>query len=347
MSNPSIWQPAASATDGVPNLSYLSGVQIPVPEDGILIFVTDTGTGPTSGFEYQLSLLSGAAIDGYDVVATFLGGASRWLRRQFGGGALATYAFWQPGGTTSGNYYTDFQTVCDLAAAQDGPFTIFFDPTFASTTIPTGAWDFGTQTTFASNDAAGVGRTGVEIQTSVGTTFVSPPTALRRVTLYHKGTAALITNIVAFSVIVLDAATIQSDTDFVFDLVGQEIVLDMRDSSVVDQFTVNSTSAIQVIYNGGAAALPGAFSTTSGLVYFIYSDSCHPSLAQTSASFNYFAWGAKALGMLSSGITANRPLPANFFNSLRPVGAEWFDTTLGIPITWNGAAWINAAGVVV
>lgn len=84
--NPSVWSPAPSAADGVPNLSYLSGVQIPVPEDGIAVFVTDTGGGPTSGANYRLSLLSGAVIAPPLVVGTFLGGATRWLQDAGGGG---------------------------------------------------------------------------------------------------------------------------------------------------------------------------------------------------------------------------------------------------------------------
>jgi hypothetical protein len=28
-------------------------------------------------------------------------------------------------------------------------------------------------------------------------------------------------------------------------------------------------------------------------------------------------------------------------------GQMYFDTTLGIPIWWNGAAWVNSAGLVV
>lgn len=42
----------------------------------------------------------------------------------------------------------------------------------------------------------------------------------------------------------------------------------------------------------------------------------------------------------SSGTTASRPV-ANV------VGFSYFDTTLGIPIFWNGAAWIDATGSVV
>lgn len=42
----------------------------------------------------------------------------------------------------------------------------------------------------------------------------------------------------------------------------------------------------------------------------------------------------------ASGTTAQRP-------TARGIGFRFFDTTLGIPIWWNGAAWINASGVVV
>jgi hypothetical protein len=41
-----------------------------------------------------------------------------------------------------------------------------------------------------------------------------------------------------------------------------------------------------------------------------------------------------------TGTTAQRP-------TARPIGFTWFDTTLGLPIWWNGANWINASGAVV
>lgn len=42
----------------------------------------------------------------------------------------------------------------------------------------------------------------------------------------------------------------------------------------------------------------------------------------------------------SSGTTAARPTTVT-------VGYTYFDTTLGIPVFWNGAAWVNASGAVV
>lgn len=41
-----------------------------------------------------------------------------------------------------------------------------------------------------------------------------------------------------------------------------------------------------------------------------------------------------------SGTTVARP-------TIHAVGDTYFDTTIGLPIWWNGANWINAAGAIV
>lgn len=46
-----------------------------------------------------------------------------------------------------------------------------------------------------------------------------------------------------------------------------------------------------------------------------------------------------------SGTTANRP--ANTILIKLQVGQVYFDTTLGIPIWWDGTDWVNASGTVV
>jgi len=50
--------------------------------------------------------------------------------------------------------------------------------------------------------------------------------------------------------------------------------------------------------------------------------------------------------------TQNVTVPASGTTALRPtfklqVGQFYFDTTLGIPIWWDGTAWINASGTAV
>jgi hypothetical protein len=44
--------------------------------------------------------------------------------------------------------------------------------------------------------------------------------------------------------------------------------------------------------------------------------------------------------VVGNGTTAQRP-------TARVVGFTYFDSTLGIPVFWNGAAWVNASGAVV
>jgi hypothetical protein len=53
----------------------------------------------------------------------------------------------------------------------------------------------------------------------------------------------------------------------------------------------------------------------------------------------------QALITPDSGTTANRPLNTN--TPKLQTGLYYFDTTLGIPIWWNGTNWVNASGTVV
>jgi hypothetical protein len=46
-----------------------------------------------------------------------------------------------------------------------------------------------------------------------------------------------------------------------------------------------------------------------------------------------------------AGTTANRPVNTN--TPKLQTGLYYFDTTLGIPIWWNGAHWVNASGTTV
>ena len=48
-----------------------------------------------------------------------------------------------------------------------------------------------------------------------------------------------------------------------------------------------------------------------------------------------------AVNTPNAGITADRPTAALH------VGETYFDTTLGVPIWWNGTAWVNASGTTV
>jgi len=76
--NPSYWNPLSF--NRVATINDLSGLEIPLPIDGIVVFVETVGVPINGGAYYGLLLSSGQPIDGINVVGTFLGGAARWLR---------------------------------------------------------------------------------------------------------------------------------------------------------------------------------------------------------------------------------------------------------------------------
>jgi hypothetical protein len=53
----------------------------------------------------------------------------------------------------------------------------------------------------------------------------------------------------------------------------------------------------------------------------------------------------QALTIPDSGITANRPIDTGAIKL--QLGQQYFDTTLGLPIWWNGTDWVDASGTVV
>jgi hypothetical protein len=57
--------------------------------------------------------------------------------------------------------------------------------------------------------------------------------------------------------------------------------------------------------------------------------------------FNQVSSNINLLSIPAAGITTSRPT-----NKLQ-IGQIYFDTTLGLPIWWNGTDWIDAAGTVV
>ena len=57
-------------------------------------------------------------------------------------------------------------------------------------------------------------------------------------------------------------------------------------------------------------------------------------------TFNTIGQDLDVLQVLDVGATGSRP-------TAMQVGQRYFDTTLGIPIWWNGTNWINASGATV
>lgn len=53
----------------------------------------------------------------------------------------------------------------------------------------------------------------------------------------------------------------------------------------------------------------------------------------------------QALIIPDAGLTTDRPIDTGPIKV--QIGQQYFDTTLGLPIWWNGTDWINAAGTIV
>jgi hypothetical protein len=68
--------------------------------------------------------------------------------------------------------------------------------------------------------------------------------------------------------------------------------------------------------------------------------------AQLRTYFSQLDNFTQAASIPLSGPTANRPVSDNVQVPLA-IGQTYFDTTLGIPIWWDGADWINASGTTV
>ena len=73
-----------------------------------------------------------------------------------------------------------------------------------------------------------------------------------------------------------------------------------------------------------------------------YQDQLNNAFRQYFAQIDNFS---QAVITPDTGTTANRPLTTG--NPKLAVGSNYFDTTLGIPIWWNGTNWVNASGTTV
>jgi hypothetical protein len=73
-----------------------------------------------------------------------------------------------------------------------------------------------------------------------------------------------------------------------------------------------------------------------------YQDEINNALRQYFAQVDNFT---QASVIPDSGVTADRPLDTG--NPQLQIGQYYFDTTLGIPIWWDGTNWVDATGTTV
>ena len=70
----------------------------------------------------------------------------------------------------------------------------------------------------------------------------------------------------------------------------------------------------------------------------VYQDQLNNALRLYFTQLNNFS---QAIGIPDAGTTAQRPTVKTL------IGQQYFDTTLGYPIWYNGTKWVNASGTVV
>lgn len=257
-------------------------------------------------------------------------------------------AVWQPGGTNSGNVYTDWSTVVAVAAASPQPFTIVFEDFFAPCTIPAGSWDFGPLVTFQGSPNGEDGGS-ISVDVTGGATFVHSPIAFFDFELRANGTAAIITSTLPDFRVEFNNAflNLHSPTNFpIYDVTANIHMFMYNGSSAggtqIGFPVVKSTGTINAYLYGGSSVDDYAFDATGNVFYFNRSDSSRPSLTQTASSTSILVSKYSPLdpyGILSYGSTSNRPS----LGGITP-GYRYFDTTLGKPIWWNGSSWVLADG---
>ena len=129
------------------------------------------------------------------------------------------------------------------------------------------------------------------------------------------------------------------------------LTIDRGGNVIVQQgFVYNGSSSIKLGPNTGSAGsctltvggndIPSLVLATSG--YFGYVDVFQVQQGNGNSSPGTVICGINGSGSFYTGhsTTSNRP-------TVSAIGSTWFDTTLGIPIWYNGSNWVNASGTTV
>lgn len=292
------------------------------------------------------------------------------------GAALPEFVFDPLALVAAGNVYTDLSLLAADAALIDAPKVVFVRLRGASYTVPVGSYDFGPLATFVGdpNDAqqfAGLMfQTGAIITSGLplmladlgmeatGSTPIWMVTTADVNTFVMRGYAWLDGAGIAPAMLLSNAGStlnlVMYDTSQLYNEGAQAInsagtvYWYAQDAVWSDPLAVSVDTSFNITYLSSAARvnLPqnGGLATPS--VGYI------PMSAQTNYTPNNISdWPAGppsvvntaldilAARSLAGGITASRPASPLLYQ-------QYFDTTLGFPVWWNGSNWVNAAGVI-
>lgn len=278
-----------------------------------------------------------------------------------GSGVDAPFLTFQPGGTAAPGIVTDWADVDAYATAATTPWTLFVDQAFGAAEVPaTADTDFNLLVTMRSS---GTGSTltildGGKLRNIGG--IVAPPVGI---VCEAVTTSGVIIDVVGGMTQVTSGGSIANEaTSLVpaIEITAASSILTVSQGAAL----TNNNPAIPLIeYTaiGGFQILPINLNN-SGVAYpytqnSIQADptttllSIHDGTGALGDQTTFFAGTvvvnrieSSALFNWSNGTTAARPTGPS---AAPVVGQPYFDTDLGIPIWWNGAAWVDATGTVV
>ena len=267
---------------------------------------------------------------------------------------------WQPGGTASPGVVLTWAEVESFSAAQPSAWTLYVDTTFGVAEVPAATnHDFRGLVTIL--------NAGVQPQATItvkdtaqlhdiGTIGISANIFCEAITIagVYMDTLGGVTKLTQggsigniLGVTLVPAIEITPAQVVLAFLEGARLVQDEPTVPLITVTTVGATLVIAQIVNSSGFSSPvpdnNIIADATSTVISIYDTTAR--LGDQSANFAgttiTSAIGQALFLNWTSTTTAARPT----FQLI--VGAMDFDTTLGIPIWWNGAAWVNALGVVV
>jgi hypothetical protein len=261
---------------------------------------------------------------------------------------------WRPGVPSFGNSVETFAEVAALVTATRGFATLVVDDAHGLAVVPSTAdlecfdrlvieaWDIASNARVTFADGGRLRNLG-EVDRLV---VVGSPT-LRSPLLFDSGNGVF--DVVDSAIASLPGATVAMIE------IAATTILYQTGQSAIDNTLVPAVPMVQIdpgvffgwtLVGGNFPAFSGTAVRGDGTTSFAFQHDASvvfvpQSLMLGSVSESRVSF-AEAL-QPSSGITAARPV----ITVAAFTGQMYFDTTLGIPIWWNGAAWVNSAGLVV
>lgn len=272
------------------------------------------------------------------------------------GGSTGVEFVWQPGGTAGGNVFTDFAAACAACKAANlatgARVTLWVDDSYAEPIFGFGAWDFGPNCVIRGvphNFDTDTPGTLLTNSAAPGASWVNWPVEMRDISLDYESSTqlCLIDPPPTFPQgYAIDCHFYNCDLQGVTSgsllqaQPGATLRLHFHESTRIEAggftqaFVAGSGGTIEAHVYDDCVFANNVFDAATLEVY-VHSSDCNPGI-QTGASYIQATLAPR--GVASSGTTGNRP------TGVLVRGAQWFDTTLGKPIWWNGSGWVDATG---